>query len=52
MFVQWDNESMLMLYTKELAITEDLFDSSIKVEFTTKTNTSVINYFNNWYGTR
>ncbi len=49
MFVQWDSESIPLFYTKELGITGDLYDSSVKVEFTSITNHDIIKYFNCWH---
>lgn len=49
MFIEWNEDTTLLLYTKELSVTEDIFDSSVKVEFTSKINKTEMIFFNHWH---
>ncbi len=51
MFTQWENETIPVFYIKELSVTEEIFDSSVKVEFTSKCDNNLKSYINNWYKT-
>ena len=51
MFIFWDKLNTPVLHIKELSITENIYDSSVKVEFTNKCDTIIKNYISNWYNT-
>lgn len=51
MFVNWKEENVPYLNIKEIAITEDMFNKSIKVEFEYKCGSEIGNYINKWYNT-
>jgi hypothetical protein len=51
MLVEWNNDTLPLLYVKELAVTEDLFDSSVKVEFESKCDSETYKFINNWHKT-
>ncbi len=51
MLVEWNNELIPILYVKELAVTEDIYDSSVKVEFASICDNDIYKYINNWHKT-